>query len=90
MEAYSVEPLGPIDMSLRLILVLALIGWNVLEGLSLRTPYPSTMVALWSSPIWRFTLLLAIWLGAEWCPRVGLMTGLAVVCYVMNMVQIIQ
>lgn len=90
MEPYSVEPLGPIDMSLRLILVLALIGWNVLEGLSLRTPYPSTMVALWSSPIWRFALLLAIWLGAEWCPRVGLMTGLAVVCYVMNMVQIIQ
>jgi hypothetical protein len=90
MEVYSLEPSGPIDMTMRLVMILALVGWNVLEGLSLRTPYPITMVALWSSPVWRFVLLLAIWLGAEWCPRVGLMTALAVVLYVVNMVQIVN
>ena len=76
-------------MTLRLVVILFLLGWNVLEGLSLRTPYPATMVALWSSPIWRMSLLLTIWLGAEWCPRVGIMTAIAVSMYVVNMIQII-
>jgi len=83
------EPTGPVDTALRMILVLALFGWNVVEGLSLRTPYPATMVALWDSPVWRIALLLAIWLVAEWCPRVGMMTALAVVSYIVDMIQII-
>jgi len=82
------EPQGIVDTSLRMIVVLGLLGWNVFEGLSLRTPYPATMVALWESPIWRLVLLLAVWLGAEWCPRVGLMTGLAASMYIINMIQI--
>jgi hypothetical protein len=82
-------PTGPVDMTLRLIVILGLLGWNAFEALSLRTPYPATMVALWSSPLWRVALLFAIWLGAEWSPRVGIMTALAVVLYICNMVQII-
>lgn len=82
------EPIGVVDATLRFIMVLALLGWNVFEGLSLRTPYPPTMVALWSSPIWRMVLLFSIWLGAEWCPRVGIMTALAVFLYIGNMIQI--
>lgn len=82
------EPMGVLDASLRIIIILALLGWNVLEGLSLRTPYPVTMVKLWESPIWRISLLVAIWLGAEWCPRVGLMTALATVLYITNMIQV--
>jgi hypothetical protein len=82
------EPTGIVDASLRLIVILGLIGWNALESLSLRTPYPATMVALWESPVWRLSLLLAIWLGAEWCPRVGLLTALAVLMYIANMIQI--
>ena len=46
------------------------------------------MVALWEYPAWRFLLLFTIWLGAEWCPRVGVMTATAVVFYVVNMIQI--
>jgi hypothetical protein len=83
------EPAGFMDMFLRLTLILFFIGWNVFEGLSLRTPYPGQMVVSWESPLWRFALLLAVWLGAEWCPRVGLMTGLAVVMYIANMIQIV-
>ena len=83
------DPTGPRDMVLRMVVVLSLFGWNVFEGLSLRTPYPATMVALWDSPIWRIALLLTIWLGAEWCPRVGIMTAMAVVSYIVDMVQII-
>jgi hypothetical protein len=89
MEVDNMDPTGPVDMVLRMVIVLALFGWNVFEGLSLRTPYPATMVALWDSPVWRMALLLTIWLGAEWCPRVGIMTALAVVSYIVDMVQII-
>jgi len=88
MELDTLIPVGVVDGVLRLIVVLALLGWNVFEGLSLRTPYPSTMVALWASPLWRFLLLLTIWLGAEWCPRVGILSALAVVMYIVNMIQI--
>ena len=80
---------GVVDGALRMILILGLLGWNAFEALSLRTPYPSTMVALWESPIWRMTLLFIVWLGAEWCPRIGVMTGIAVVMYIVNMIQIV-
>ena len=89
MDTVSSEPSGPVDMSLRLIMILSLMSWNVFEGLSLRTPYPATMVALWDSPLWRVALLLAIWLGAEWCPSVGVMTAMAVVFYIVNMLQMV-
>ena len=87
MEWEALTPTSNLDAGLRLIVTLFLLGWNVFEGLSLRTPYPSTMVALWESPIWRFVLLLTIWLGAEWCPRVGAMAALAVLMYIVNMIQ---
>jgi hypothetical protein len=88
MEWEALTPNSSLDAGLRLIITLVLLGWNVFEGLSLRTPYPSTMVALWESPAWRIVLLLTIWLGAEWCPRVGAMTALAVLMYIVNMIQI--
>jgi len=77
-----------LDVSFRMIMTLTLVAWNVFEAISLRTPYPSTMVALWESPIWRMVLLFIVWLGAEWCPRVGLMTGVAISMYIANMIQI--
>ena len=82
------EPLGIVDTILRITMILLLLGWNVFEGLSLRTPYPSTIVALWDSPVWRVSLLLTVWLGAEWCPRIGIMTAIATVMYIVNMIQI--
>lgn len=83
------NPLGLIDAVLRIAVVLGLLGWNAFEALSLRTPYPSSMVALWDSPIWRLLLLFIVWVGAEWCPRVGVMTGMAVLMYIVNMIQIV-
>jgi hypothetical protein len=89
MDDPTSENVGVVDGALRMIVILGLLGWNAFEALSLRTPYPSTMVALWESPIWRMALLFIVWLGAEWCPRIGLMTGIAVVMYIVNMIQIV-
>ena len=83
------DPTSLVDAGLRMIVILGLLGWNAFEALSLRTPYPSSMVALWDSPVWRMLLLFIVWVGAEWCPRVGLMTGVAVVMYIVNMIQIV-
>jgi hypothetical protein len=83
------DPTSLVDASLRMIVILGLLGWNAFEALSLRTPYPSSMVALWDLPVWRIMLLFIVWVGAEWCPRVGLMTGIAVVMYIVNMIQIV-
>ena len=89
MDEPTNENVGVVDGTLRIIVILGLLGWNAFEALSLRTPYPSTMVALWESPIWRMILLFIVWLGAEWCPRIGVMTGIAVVMYIVNMIQIV-
>ena len=88
MKWEALTPMSGLDAWLRMIMTFVLLGWNIFEGLSLRTPYPSTMVALWESPIWRMALLLTVWLGAEWCPRVGALTALAVLMYVVNMMQL--
>ena len=88
MEWEALTPSGNVDAGLRLVMVMVLFGWNALESLSLRTPYPLTMVALWDSRIWRVVLLITVWLGAEWCPRVGILSALALVMYVANMIQV--
>ena len=88
-DVVTSDPTSLLDASLRMIVILGLMGWNAFEALSLRTPYPSSMVALWDSPVWRMLLLFIVWVGAEWCPRVGLMTGIAVVMYIVNMIQIV-
>jgi hypothetical protein len=88
MEWQALEPSGNVDAGLRLVMIIILFGWNSMESLSLRTPYPLTMVALWDSHVWRVVLLFTVWLGAEWCPRVGILSALAVVMYIANMIQI--
>ena len=88
MEEYLDDPSGILDIRLRLVIILSLLAWNVFESLALRTAYPSTLVAFWESPLWRVVLLFTVWLGAEWCPRIGLLTALAVVFYITNMIQV--
>jgi len=83
------DPNGIVDMTLRMVMILGLLGWNVFEALSLRTPYPSNIIVSWESPVWRIVLLAFLWIGAEWCPRIGLLTGMAVVMYIVNMIQIV-
>jgi len=88
MDDHGDEPVNSIDMGLRLIVIFLLLGWNTFESLSLRTAFPSSMVAHWESPVWRIVLLFTVWLGAEWCPQVGLLSSLAVIMYIANMIQI--
>ena len=88
MEWDALEPTSAFDGLMRLIVSMVLIAWTVFEGLSLRTPYPAILIEMWHSPIWRMLFLLAIWLGAEWCPRIGLLTAVAVLFYIVDMMML--
>lgn len=47
--------------------------------------YPRRFVELYERPWWRLALVLLVALGAWWCPRVGLMLGIAVYLYLNDM-----
>lgn len=89
MDSESLDSLGILNASIQIILILTLFAWDVFESLSLRTPYPATMVALWSIPLWRIVLLTTLWFGAEWSPQIGILSAIAVAFYSVDMIQII-
>jgi hypothetical protein len=89
MDSESLESLGFLNATIQMILTLTLFGWDVFESLSLRTPYPPSMVALWSIPLWRIALLTTLWIGAEWSPHIGILSAVAVAFYSVDMIQII-
>ena len=74
-----------IDSILRLTVTALLFVWNVIEGSVFENEYPRAFVHLYPYPIWRAALLLALVLGAAWCPSVGLMLAFAAFFYVMDM-----
>lgn len=73
------------DKTLRLIFTVALLYWNVKEGAVFQNEYPAAFVELYSIPLWRVLLLVAVLTGAAWCPSVGLMLAYAAFFYVMDM-----
>ena len=64
---------------------LLFLAWNVIEGAVFQNEYPSSFVKLYPIPIWRFLLLMALIVGATWCPSVGIMLAFTVFFYVMDM-----
>ena len=74
-----------IDGILRLTVTALLFIWNVIEGSVFENEYPRAFVQLYPFPLWRIALLVALVLGAVWCPSVGLMLGFAAFFYVMDM-----
>ena len=70
-----------LDSILRLsaVVIMALLIWNY--SLVYQSPYPEKLVELEQHPWWRALLVIAIVLGALWCPRVGVLLALAAVLY---------
>ena len=76
---------GNIDLFLRLIVVAALLVWNVSEGAAFENNYPESLVKLDKVPLWRLALLIAVILGSRWCISVGIMMAFSVFFYAMDM-----
>lgn len=78
----SLQPDGVADAAARIIITAAFFLWNLYEGSVIESPYPMIFVTLYSWPIWRFMLVLLTYVGAYWCPRVGVMIALAIFFYI--------
>jgi hypothetical protein len=78
-------PENKVDAGLRLLVALALFGWNWLEGAVFENEYPGAFVRFYKVPLWRVVLLVLLITGAMWCPTVGFMLAYAMFFYVMDM-----
>ena len=64
-----------LDSTLRILAVVGLFVWALLEGTVLDRPYPHSVVELYSIPFTRLLLLVLVVLSAIWCPRVGILAA---------------
>ena len=92
MENWSqiLAPGGTFDMTARLLFTITFFIWNLFEGSLFHTAYPVEWVLLYPIPYWRLFLVLAFLAAAAWCPRVGVMVGLALYFYLGDMFHLTQ
>jgi hypothetical protein len=77
-------------MAARLIVTASFFIWNVFEGSLFDTAYPVEWVILYPIPYWRLFLVITTIAAAAWCPRVGVMVGLALFFYLGDMFHLTQ
>ena len=78
----GLEPDGVMDATARILVTAILFIWNLYEGSVLESPYSKEFVKLYAFPLWRFVLVLLVFLATYWCPRVGVMLAIAVFFYI--------
>jgi hypothetical protein len=83
--ATILEPRGVADTSLRIIAILGLSAWLFFYGMVFQEPYGDTLTELYLYPWWNILLVLMVAAAAMWCPRVGILAGLAVLLYLSDM-----
>ena len=54
-------------------------------GSVFETSYSSQFVELYAFPWWRFLIVCLVLIGAWWCPRIGILLGLAAFFYLNDM-----
>lgn len=79
------RPQGPLDATLRIVVAAALFVWLIYEGSVIHSPYSQALVQLYDWPLWRLAVVIFVFLGALWCPRVGILAALAVFFYVADL-----
>ena len=79
------DPVNKIESAARLAVTTLFFIWNLYYGALVQTPYPKALVSLYVHPLWRVLLILFLAASIAWCPRVGMMVGLALFFYFMDM-----
>jgi hypothetical protein len=74
-----------IEATMQIIALFLIFVWLMLYGTVFEVPYPKQLVELHALPLWRLVLVILVLVAANWCPRVGLYTGLAVFFYLADL-----
>lgn len=74
-----------IDIILRNVTVGVIVLYVFLYGSVFEQHYPQRLVELYERPWWRLAIVGLVALGSWWCPRVGLVLGIAVYLYLNDM-----
>ena len=69
------------DKSIRIFTAVVLFGWLLFIASSFEKTYDEKLIELYAQPLWRVLLVLGVFFSLLWCPRVGILTTLAVFFY---------
>jgi len=74
-----------IDGYIKLIFIIALFAWNLIEGAVYENAYPLAMIHVYPLAIWRIMLLVLIVLASDWSAHVTLLLIYTVFFYIMDL-----
>ena len=74
-----------IDVYIKLILIIALFAWNLVEGAVYENAYPLAMIHIYPLAIWRIMLLVLIFFASEWSEHITLLLVYTVFFYIMDL-----
>lgn len=69
------------DASARLFVAVVLFLWVLIVATPFEYPYPDKLVELYQEPWWRALLVILVFFALLWCPRVGVLSAMAVYFY---------
>lgn len=80
----SLRPTDTTDKIARLSTAIVLIIWLIMHGLPFHAEYSKEFIELAGQPWWRLLMVLTVMAGAYWCPTVGVLAGLTVTLYLVD------
>ena len=78
-------PSCDINSALEYVALLAIGLYILFYGSVFEASYPKQFVELHTRPWWRILIVSLVAVGSWWCPRIGLVTALAVFLYLNDM-----
>jgi hypothetical protein len=73
------------DNTIKLIVAGIILVYILFFGSVFEISYSKRVVELYAYPWWRLLLVSLVGIGAWWCPRVGIVLGLAIFLYLNDM-----
>jgi hypothetical protein len=74
-----------VDNFIKIVVILCLFAWNLVEGAVYDHPYPLAMIHIYPIAIWRIALIFLIIIASEWCPSITLMLAYFIFFYIMDL-----
>ena len=85
MKAFLEHLPKTLDGYIKLVFIIALFGWNLVEGAVYENSYPLAMIHIYPMAIWRIMLLFLVVLASEWSVHVTLLLAYMIFFYIMDL-----